>query len=229
MKKTTMIGFMALVFSNVYAGVTQAPVKHLYVPRGFDSNDSIEVVVAGEFPNPCYSRNTVSVEIDKEKVNIHVTAIGPDSRLVCPQVMTPFKEVVSLGNLQGGDYQITVNNTLRDSLKVLESTSRSVDDNIYADIDRVEVKGNGQFVLHGWRYSHCIDLDKIKVISNNKDTLSVLPIMKQVDDFCPMKMTPIAYAVKLDVDSLMIERPLIHVRTMDGKSYNKILNQEERK
>lgn len=229
MNKISFIASILSVSLNAWSGITQAPVKHLYVPKGFDSNDSVEVVVAGLFPNPCYSRNTVEVVHNENKILINVTAIAPDEAVVCPQVMTPFKETVSLGNLQGGTYSIVVNNTLRDSLFVEEASSRSVDDNIYADIDRIEVKGANEYVLHGWRYSPCITLDKIKVISNLKDTLSVLPIMKQVSDFCPMKMTPVAYSVKLDTSMLQVENPLIHVRTMDGKSFNKILNQEERK
>lgn len=208
------------------ADVVQAPLKHLYVPEGFDSNDSVEVIVAGSFPTPCHSRNTVAVEINESLIKVDISAIEPDQKLNCPQMVVPFKEVVSLGNLQGGEYKIVVNDTLTDVLKVAEASSGAVDDFIYADVERLEKVGD-QYIIHGWRYSHCIELDKIKVISNNKDTLSVLPVMKQVSDFCPMKMTPVVFPeVKLDLSSMKTKEPLIHIRTMDGKSFNKILSLE---
>jgi hypothetical protein len=139
-------------------------------------------------------------------------------------MQVPFKEVVSVGNLQGGTYELNVNDKLTDTLTVGEASSNSIDDHLYAAIDRLEQKGPTAYVLHGWRYSNCVDLDRVEVVSNGKDTLSVLPVMKQLNSFCPMKGMPIAYNVKLDVESLKTREPLIHIRTMDGKSFNKILN-----
>ena len=205
-----------------------APVKHLYVPTGFDSNDSVEMVVTGHFPNPCYSRNTVSVDVKDDVINVEVTALlRSDEKLLCPQMMVPFKEVISVGNLQGGEYKVNVNGSLNDTLIVGEASSSAVDEHLYAAIDGLEHKGGENYIMHGWRYSNCVDLDHVEVVSNNKDTLSVLPIMKQVSDFCPMKMTPVSYPVKLKTSGLKTKEPLIHVRTMDGKSFNKILGMRE--
>lgn len=215
-----------LMISAAQAGAesTEAPVKHLYIPSGFDSNDSVEVVVTGTFPNPCYARSTVSVDIKDDQIAIEVTAIRRETKAACPQMEVPFKEVVSLGNLQGGAYAITVNNKLSDNLVVAESPSNSVDDHIYAAIDNLEKKGPNAYVLHGWRYSNCVQFDRVEVVSNGKDTLSVLPIMKQVSDHCPMKGMPVAFPVNLNFRNLKTSEPLIHVRTMDGKSFNTILN-----
>lgn len=201
-----------------------APVKHLYVPQGFDSNDTVEVVVTGHFPNPCYSRNTVMVDVVEDQIKVEVTALTSDEKKACPDMAVPFKEVVSVGNLQGGDYQITVNETLEDKLTIAEASSNSVDDHLYAAIDNLEKVGPDQYMLRGWRYSPCIELEKVEVISNGKDTLSILPIMKQVSDFCPMKFIPVAFPVKLDLSVLKSKEPLIYVRTMDGKSFNTILD-----
>lgn len=209
--------------------VIPAPVKHLYVPHGFDSNDAVEVVVTGNFPNPCFSRNNVDVVVNDDMIDIKVSALQQGQKLNCPDMQVPFKEVVSIGNLQGGKYQINVNNKLKDTLHVQESSSTAIDEHLYAAIDNVEKKSNGKFVLHGWRYSNCIELDKVEVISNQKDTVSVLPIMKQIRDFCPMKMMPVAYEVNLDFRNLKVEEALIHVRTMDGKSFNSIVKVEERR
>jgi hypothetical protein len=227
MKKQMIFAAILLAsMPQVKAEVTLAPVKHLYVPNGFDSNDSVEVVVTGNFPNPCYSRNTVSVDVKGDQIAVEVSAIRRDTKAACPMMLVPFKEVVSVGNLQGGTYDIVVNDKLTETLTISESTSNSIDDHLYAAIDQVEQKGANEYVLQGWRYSNCIDIDRVDVVSNGKDTLSVLPVMKQLSSFCPMKMMPVAYSVKLDFSNLKTKEPLIHVRTMDGKSYNTVLNLE---
>ena len=190
--KSSIVALLFSSFAMAQPEIILAPVDHLYVPEGFDSNDSVEVVVTGTFPNACYSRNNVEVKVVGEIVDVKVTAISPDHRNMmadkyCPQVAVPFKEVVSLGNLQGGEYEIKVNegaqNSLADTLRVAEAASNSVDDNIYAAIEYVEKQGKTDYVLKGWRYSPCMELADVKVVSNKKDTLSILPIMKKVSDF----------------------------------------------
>lgn len=217
--------------------IVTSPVDHLYVPQGFDSNDSVEVVVTGQFPNPCYSRNNVLVKVSDDQIDIKISAIAPKSSLMgsraCPDMIVPFKEVVSLGNLQGGNYKIRVNHdslySLNDELNVAEANSSAVDDHVYAALEWVEKKGQNTFVLHGWKYSPCFELDKIEVISNKKDALSILPVMKQVSDFCPMKGMPVSYPVKLELSNLKSNKPLLYIRTMDGKSINTIVNFEGQK
>ncbi len=225
-----IFGSFFLIASSAFAqtDLRSAPVKHLYVPTGFDSNDSVEVVVTGHFPNPCYSRNTISVDVKDNVIDVEITALlRSEEKILCPQMQVPFKEVVAVGNLQGGEYKINVNGKLTETLTVAEASSSAVDEHLYAAIDGLEHKGGDEYVLHGWRYSNCIDIDRVQVVSNGKDTLSVLPIMKQLSDFCPMKMMPVSYPVKLNTESLKSKEPLIHVRTMDGKSFNKVLGMRD--
>jgi hypothetical protein len=232
--------FFLLVFSSLSSfaspDIVVAPVKHLYLPHGFDSNDAVEVVVTGEFPNTCYSRNDVKVKVSEETIDISITAANHEkiaSPVRCAEMIVPFKEVVHVGNLQGGKYKVRVNEKTRflleDEFTIQEASSNSVDDHIYAAIEWVEKKSDKEFVLHGWRYSNCIDLEKIEVVSNKKDTISILPVMKQLSSFCPMKMMPTAYSMKLDLSELKMKQPLLHVRTMDGKSVNSIVDLEERR
>ncbi|MGE3608632.1 MAG: hypothetical protein AB7I27_03510 [Bacteriovoracaceae bacterium] len=230
MKKAILLSFLFSSLAHAAPQIIPAPVSHLYVPQGFDNNDAVEVVVTGYFTNTCFSRNTVNVDIKEDKINISVSAIAnEDTKRLCAEMIVPFKEVVSIGNLQGGDYDINVNGVLKDSVSIKEASSNATDDHLYADIESVERKSGTDFVLKGWRFSNCIELDKIEVVSNGKDTLSILPVMKQVSNFCPMKMMPIAYPVKLDFSSVKVKEPLIHVRTMDGKSFNKIIYAEDRR
>lgn len=229
--KFLLVGLVLSSFSAWSMGETvMAPVDHLYLPSGFDSNDTVEVVVTGSFPNACFSRNDVKVSVKEDVIDIKVTSIShekmfPSAR--CIDMVIPYKEVVHLGNLQGGEYKVRVNDgsefSLKDKLFISEASSNSVDDHIYAAIEYIERKSENDFILHGWRYSNCIDLDRVEVVSNEKDTLSIMPVMKQLSTFCPMKMVPTQYPVKLDFSTLKMKQPLLHVRTMDGKSVNTIV------
>lgn len=209
---------------------------HLYVPEGFDNNDSVEVIITGSFPNPCFSRNKTEVVVNNYIINILVTALEHGKKLesgACPQMKVPFKEVVSVGNLKSGKYMIVVNrsagvNSLREMLYVQEATSSLIDDHIYAAIEWVEQTTSGKFILHGIRYSPCFEIDQIKVLSNKRDTLSILPVMKQKSDFCPMKGVPFKTSVEIDFSGLKTSRPLLHVRTLDGRSVNTIVNLRNR-
>ena len=233
--KFSIMFFMLL--SNVALATPQvilSPVDHLYIPEGFDSNDSVELVVSGTFPNTCYARNNVEINVVDDLINIRITALAPESSKkdsrACAEMIVPFKEVVSVGNLQGGSYLVQVNKgsryELSKSLKVLESPSSAIDDHVYAAIDWVEIKGDGEYALHGWKYSNCFELDKVQVVSNKSDTFSILPVMKQLTDFCPMKGMPVVFSVKLNFSDLKTKKPLLHVRTMDGKSVNTIIDLE---
>ncbi len=220
-------------FAHARPEIVTAPVDHLYIPEGFDNNDSVEIVVTGTFPNPCFARNTVQVNINDSMIDIHISAILPKASINCIDMAVPFQEVISLGTLQGGEYGVRVNHRspfeLTESLQIKEATSHSVDENIYAAIDRIENVSENNYIFHGWKYSHCIEFSKVEILSNKRDTLSVLPMMKQVSDFCPMKMTAVSFPVKLDLSEMETKQPLIHVRTMDGKSFNKVLNLAERR
>lgn len=233
--KAIIVGLLFSQIALASPEIILSPVEHLYIPEGFDSNDSVELVIAGSFANACYSRNQVEVTVAQDVIDITVTAIAPDKSLAllskkCVDMIVPFKEVVTVGNLQGGDYVVRVNHKsafeLTDTLKITEASSNAIDNHIYAAIDWVEQKSKDEFVLHGWRYSNCVDLKKVEVISNNKDTFSILPVMKQTADVCPMKGMPIAYPVKVNLSSVKMTKPLLHVRTMDGKSVNAFVNRE---
>ena len=117
---------------------------------------------------------------------------------------------------------------LREAKDAVDHLVLAVND-LQRGIEWVEQKSENNFILHGMRYSPCFELDKVEVVSNKKDTLSILPIMKQVSDFCPMKGMPVAYPVKLDFREMKMKSPLLHVRTLDGKSVNSIVNLEGRR
>ncbi len=235
-----MLTLLALLVSApLYAQaprVIDAPVDHLFVPSGFDNNDNVELVVTGYFPNPCYGRNNVEVKVQDDVINVRVTALVRQDQKAeaCAAMIVPFKEVVPVGNLQGGDYKVVVNANTRfqqqDSLKVTEAASQNQDDHIYAVVDYIELgflggeSGSAQLV--GWKPSDCLEVDHVEYVSNGKDTLSILPIMKKVRDFCPLKMVPLTIPVTFNPESFSHQKILLMSRTIEGKSVNTIMERQ---
>lgn len=207
-------------------------VDHLFIPSGFDNNDNVEVVVTGKFPNPCFSGNKIEVEVDNDMVFINVIALPKEDKNQCEKLKVPFSERVNIGSLQAGDYKVFVNkgsaSELRGDLEVALSTSSSVDDHIYAQVDYVELGFtgglSGDAMLIGSSVSPCLVLDKVEYISNKSDTYSILPIMKKVSQNCPEKKSRLAIPVKFDPKKLASDKILLFVRSIDGKSAHAFVN-----
>lgn len=227
MKKILIV--LALISSPLFAAdqqksvQTKVPVDHLYVPKGYDSNDKVELVVEGYLPNLCYQNPDSVIKVEGNTINVTIVANYTNSEEgFCAEMIVPFTHVFSTGFLDKGDYNIVVNGKHSSSLFVSESSSDAIDDEIYANVEHVEqIRGEQKVIVKGHHPSFCVEFDRFEVFHNENDTYSVLPITKKVSDFCPMKMIPFEY--ELDVPSdLKRNRVLIHVRSMNGNSVNSI-------
>lgn len=230
----------AIVFSSQLLAqtpsVVDAPIDRLFIPSGFDNNDNVEVVVTGKFPNPCYSRNKVEVELKNDTILIDVTSLSKEGQNMrkCEKIMVPFSETVTIGSLQGGDYKIIVNQgteyELKGRLNIAVSSSNSVDDHLYAHVDYVELGFtgglSGDALLVGSSVSPCLVLDKVEYLSNKSDTLSIMPIMKKVSQNCPEKRSPLSIPIKFDPKKLNSDKILLFVRSIEGKSVHAFVDKK---
>jgi hypothetical protein len=202
-------------------GTVTAPVDHMFIPNGFDNNDNVEVVVSGKFPNSCYSRNKVEVNLQQDQIDVRVTALYNQDQRNCEKVEVPYLENVTVGSLQAGAYKINVNGTLKDTITIEEARSNSVDDHLYAQVDYVELGftsgASGDVFLIG-RAPECLAFDKLKTLNNGRDTLSVLPIMKRVSEDCSGRRVQFSIPVSFEPNAFNFNQILLFVRTMDGKS-----------
>ncbi|MFZ4715197.1 MAG: hypothetical protein ACOYL6_15855 [Bacteriovoracaceae bacterium] len=231
MKKYIFVGSLILSSISMAAAVsTLAPIDNIYVPKGFDNNDSVEIMVSGFFPNLCYKRNTVNVEVLKDVIKVNVTAlVDAEDFGICSEMVVPYLETVSLGNLQAGSYKIVVNeeaqNSLTDEIAIQEANSNAIDDNTYAAIKDVRRVGEGnKFIFTGEEYSNCYKFDHFEFIDNGKDVISVLPIMTKVNKYCLVQGKATQYKARIDFTNMKTDRPLLHIRTLDGKSINSVVN-----
>lgn len=238
MKNLLVIGSI-LLSSQVMAqapSVVDAPLDHLFVPDGFDNNDNVEVVVTGKFPNPCYTRNDVKVDVKGDLIKIDMTALNTESsdRALCENLKVPFSETIRIGSLQAGDYRIVVNEgnqyELKGAVDVAVSSSSSVDDHLYAQVDYIELGFtgglSGDAILVGKSLSPCLAFDKVEYKSNGKDTYSILPIMKKISNNCPEQRKRLQIPVKFDPRALKSSRLLLFVRSVDGKSVHTFVDKE---
>ena len=202
---------------------TEVPVDNTYIPKGFDSNDDVEVVVEGYLPNLCYQNPSADVKVKKKTIDISLQAYTSDSPgQNCAEMIVPFLKPVSVGVLDKGFYEVKVNGENKGEMLVGEASSDAINEQAYANVHYIKrVQGTRTVKFEGLNPSECMVFDHIEYRSNGEDTYSVLPVMKQVNDFCPMKMTP--FSIQWDVPKkLDSEKILLHVRGMDGKSVNSL-------
>ncbi len=206
-----------------------APIDHVYSPAGFDSNDNSQIIISGYLPNLCYKAPRSIVKIENNKVDIKVVSLRFDpANPYCPEMIVPFVEAVDLGVMDKGNYDIVVNgNSIyeqRANLGVAQASSDAVDEHVYADVEYIDKSvGNRMVVLKGYNPSDCFVLDEIEVLDNNKDVYSIKPKMKQVQEFCALKMMPFEYEMQVP-DKLQADEVLLHVRSIKGRSVNSIYN-----
>ena len=221
-------------FAQTEPIVIPSPVDHLFVPKGFDNNDNVEVVVTGKFPNPCYIKNSMFVKVIDSKIHVEVTALKKDNPDVamCAPMEVPFRETITLGNLQGGEYDIVINEgtrfELNDKIEVVASESQSVDDHLYPIVEYIELGFtgglSGDAVIMARSPSSCVVFDQVKYISNDKDTLSIMPIMKKVSGECDNRQKRIAIPIKFNPNALRNKEVLLFVRSIEGKSVNTVIS-----
>ena len=205
------------------------PVTNIFVPNGFDDNDETQVVLSGILPNLCYKLPKAHIMMRSGKINITLTAMQDvDPNTMCAEMAVPFIEVVSLGTLTDGQYDIVVNEKTRfeatADLTVVESLNSTIDDHIYANVENVnKFPGSRRIQLTGYNPSDCFVLDRIDYVSNGDDTWAIMPVMEQIRESCPRKMVPFTYEAEVPA-GLPAEQVLLHVRVMNGKSVNTLFN-----
>ncbi len=50
------------------------PIRKAYLPKGFDNNDNVQLIVEGEFRNSCYKVGATRVEVEPGVIKIFQSA-----------------------------------------------------------------------------------------------------------------------------------------------------------
>ncbi len=118
----TQISVLAVVFALINQGAHAAPrpsasigepqrevivPEKVYVPTGFDDNDLVEVVVAGNLPSSCYSAGIFTAVPFPETRQIVIKQEAlyyPKSW--CVMSLVPYRETVKVGVLDAANYEV---------------------------------------------------------------------------------------------------------------------------
>jgi len=218
--------FAALIFASTTLlaappTVIDADVENLFVPSGYDSNDNVELFVSGSLPSTCHTRNRAEFSVQGSTINVQVTQIfSLDLDGGCHIMNLPFVETVSLGPVPEGVYTVVVNGVLKESMIVTRPHAAGRDDFIYAMIDEINVE-EGKLV--GKTMSDCLEFDHVEYVSNSKDTLAILPIMRRTSEFCSGRRTRFEVPVSFNLERFSAKKVLVIVRTLDGKAVFKLI------
>lgn len=198
--------------------------SRLYIPEGFDDNDNIQILGAGMYPTTCYrnAETTVSVDEAQKRIQLNPTALYYSG--ICLQVLLPFERVLDLGLLKAGTYSIFQNDNPNSigQINVRHALNSEPDDESYAPVSQVFVQSKNaktQVLITGEMPTSCMKLKEIRVDVQN-DVIVLLPIIEMKSQPC----TPGKYAFESAKDlNVKPGRYLIHVRSMNGKSINNLV------
>lgn len=207
-----------------------APVEKVFVPTGFDDNDNVEIIVHGQFGNSCYRVGQAQAEVDKatNEIKAYVTAYFYPGA-VCAQVEMPYIEPVKVGLLDFGNYSVSVNRrSMPAEVNVKPSESVSPDDYLYAPVDSADLAiddaGNQTLYLTGTYplyASGCMVMREIMFERNPDDVLVVLPKAEVTHGpECARDSDRFKYAKPIPQAEALKGTGLVHVRVMNGKSFN---------
>ncbi len=199
-----------------------------YIPGGFDSNDSVEVVLEGRFSSSCWRPAEVEVAVDHDKKEIYV---GPAAYLyparLCAQMILPFDRVVSFGLLKPGAYKLiqATDGAELGSIPVAQSQTERPDDFLYAPVSQAFFKERSTYsevTIAGSFPSSCMMMDEVKVTIEPK-VIVIQPIAK-IEERLGCTDGSFPFQQKTKIEGIPSGRYLLHVRSMNAKAINSLVD-----
>jgi hypothetical protein len=203
----------------------------LYIPEGFDTNDVVEVTVAGRLPDLCYRNPSYEVHREGNTFTISLFAYYVPTPEGCRALSLPYKETISLGVLSAGTYEVKLKRfrLTADSgrVRVKEASSSLQDEFMYGNVMGIREDEAGRGIeLIGTNPVNCLKFEKL-VASIQKSVIVLRPRFRE-EGVCKEHPTP--FSIKYEVPYLKAHPKgmLLHVRVMDGRSYNYLYQNKQK-
>ena len=212
-----------------------SPVEKVFIPRGFDDNDNVELLVFGYYPNACYKTATTGFELDQARKTIYVYARSyryDQENTMCSTLRLPFQQEVRLGMIKEGEYSVVYEGKVMGNLSVGGHTTSSPDEFLYAPVDNVIVAKtlgsdksgvDNHLTLLGRfprLYVGCMQLVRVELVQESDDILVVKPISEIFDDTSCVGNYD--FKVTVPVQGALKHQSLIHVRVANGNAKNQV-------
>lgn len=206
----------------------QAVFDKIYAPDGFDSNDLVQVVAEGHFPDSCYRLADAKVEVDLANHDILLRPSALKYGGMCLQVIVPFHRVINIGLMPVGQYKIVqaVHGAPLGEMTIRPAQSREPDDFLYAPISQAvlqNVSGKAFVMISGVFPSSCFSMQEVRVKVED-DLIVVQPIANfAASRDCKSGKFPFENTVAVP-EVVSGGRYLLHVRSMNGQAVNSLVD-----
>lgn len=222
--------FAALIFSSqafAQGSPTQVPVAfaRTYIPLGFDDNDNVQIVGEGAFPNSCYRPAETKIQVDHAAKTVTISPSAYKYDGMCLQVILPYNHVLEVGILQTGTYTVLQDAKPVGKIEIRHSSVREADDFMYAPISQAYFQSRGvsnQVYLTGDFPMSCWKLRRVD-FEIQPQVLLIKPII-EVDNSVPCNAGKFHFETATELGGISPGRYLLHIRSMNGKSVNNLVD-----
>lgn len=217
--------FMASSLASAQVTTEPLQIDRVFIPQGFDDNDNVQVVVTGTLKDTCWKVGESRFTKQENQISLEVE--GNRKGCFCIPVEVPFHEVIDLGNLGSGRYDINIGSEIY-RLSVTRSPTPSQDSRLYANVLSGYMTGD-LLTLKGLHPDKSFYIKEIVISKQEDGTIVVMPIATRrpiIRDFVTVPFTQnLDLSPYIDVD----QTHLIHVRSMNGNAINLVerFNQNE--
>lgn len=227
--------YTAVVQAYTVLGASSEPVQQSssyhtsYIPHGFDTNDQTQIVAEGSFTNSCFRPAGYAVNVDHKTKEIKVTPKAYRYSGYCLMMIVDYSEVIDLGLLKVGQYSILQNTGEQEryfgEISVRAATNSEADDYVYAPIDQAyyeKQNGKNEITLTGNFTNSCMKMADVMV--SPKDNVIVVQPISEVDKTASCKDGRFPFKETVDLNVNQKGRFLLHVRSINSKSINKLID-----
>ena len=200
-----------------------------YVADGFDSNDNVQIVMEGVFPDTCYKPGPAYARVNDETRTIHVRATAYLYDGLCLRMIVPYHQVLDIGILRQGNYKIVQLDKPLGEVRVRGATVAEADDYLYAPVSQAYLQNNGTskvVTIEGIFRNSCLALKEVKV-DVQKQAIVILPIsdLKEPEGQ-PCVKGKYPFSASVAVGDLKPGKYLLHVRSLNARAINTLVEVE---
>jgi hypothetical protein len=228
----SMQGASAFAFPDevIFPTTVLVAPSDVFVPTGFDGNDNVQLIVAGQFVDTCLKAGKLSAEVDeaKRKIILRQGALQYGG-CWCAKIPVDYSQSVDLGVLPAGKFEVMVEGPTgpapqKNTLSIAFATTSSPDDHFYAPVNEASIDAKRTvptLTLKGTFASSCMGLQEVKVIHKAENVIEVLPIT-DLREGAQCEPSPRDFETTVELPARS-GKTLVHIRSLNGQAINKIM------
>jgi len=223
---TFLLSFCTFGFAgHEWPEVIPVTVDGIHIPIGYDDNDMIKIVTTGTLKKSCYWEGNPEVKVNNNARTVTIKQIVLGYPSTCTDSNIPFHRVVEIGMLPASEYAI-IDGLTKERIGTLPVTkaTKTISYGAYADEAMyalaTDVFVNNRVVTMDFLIPEdCLRFKEAQV-DYQPGVVVVKPILEG-DAACKGTLKP--YRSEFTLRGDVKGRQLIHVRSLWGRSLNKLI------